>query len=169
MLTASALVLSLALGQGYAPQRPVADPLDAEREARVMRVGKQLRCAVCQGVSIADSPASMARAQLDKVRELVAEGKSDEEIYEYFVERYGEWALMEPKKSGVTLGLWLFPVLLLAIGLYVIWSQSKKGPAPAPGAPKDAPADATAQQAPAAATAATEDDYLAKVRADLEK
>lgn len=159
MLIALTLVAGLTLAQdGYAPQRPVADPLDAQREARVQVLGKHLRCAVCQGVSIADSPASMARAQLDKVRELVAEGKTDDEIYDYFVERYGEWALMEPKKSGVTLGLWVFPVLLLAIGLFVIWNQSKKGPAAAPATP-DAPPPA---DAPA-------DDYLAKVRADLEK
>jgi cytochrome c-type biogenesis protein CcmH len=157
MLTALALLAGLTLGQeGYAPQRPVADPLDAQREARVMDLGKHLRCAVCQGVSIADSPASMARAQLDKVRELVAQGKSDDEIYAYFVERYGEWALMEPKKSGVTLGLWLFPILLLAIGLFVIWRQAKLGPS-APAAPADL------------LSAAAEDDYLAKVRADLEK
>jgi len=161
MLLALSLVASLALGQeGYTPQRPVADPLDAAREARVQALGKQLRCAVCQGVSIADSPASMARAQLDKVRELVAEGKSDQEIFDYFVERYGEWALMEPKKSGVTLGLWLFPVLLLAVGLWVIWNQSKKAP------PAAAPA---ATPGPAASDAPPADDYLAKVRADLEK
>jgi len=152
-----ALVLSLVLAQGYAPPRQGQDPLDQAREARVQLVGKQLRCAVCQGVSIADSPASMARAQLDKVRELVSEGKSDDEIYAYFVERYGEWALMEPKKSGVTLGLWLAPVLLLVVGVLLIVGSTRRSaaaPAPAPEATPDA---------------APEDDYLAKVRADLEK
>jgi cytochrome c-type biogenesis protein CcmH len=152
-----ALVLSLVLAQGYAPPRQGQDPLDQAREARVQLVGKQLRCAVCQGVSIADSPASMARAQLDKVRELVSEGKSDDEIYAYFVERYGEWALMEPKKSGVTLGLWLAPVLLLVVGVLLIVGSTRRAaaaPAPAPEATPDAP---------------PEDDYLAKVRADLEK
>ncbi len=149
-----ALVLSLVLSQGYAPPRQGQDPLDTVREARVQLVGKQLRCAVCQGVSIADSPASMARAQLDKVRELVVEGKTDQEIYAYFVDRYGEWALMEPKKSGVTLGLWIAPVLLLVGGVLLILSSTKK---PAPPAPTvDAAAPAT-------------DDYLAKVRADLDK
>ena len=148
------LVLSLLLSQGYAPPRQGQDPLDQVREERVQLVGKQLRCAVCQGVSIADSPASMARAQLDKVRELVVEGKTDEEIYAYFVERYGEWSLMEPKKSGVTLGLWLAPLLLLVVGVLLILSSTKKPIAPAPVAE---------------ATAAEGDDYLAKVRADLEK
>lgn len=151
-----ALALALILAQdGYAPLRQGQDPLDAQREARVQRLGKQLRCAVCQGVSIADSPASMARAQLDKVRELVAQDKSDDEIYDYFVERYGEWALMEPKKSGVTLGLWVAPVLLLVFGVILIVSSTKKPVAAAAAAPpQDTPA---------------EDDYLAKVRADLEK
>ena len=147
-----ALVLSLVLTQGYAPLRQGQDPLDQVREARVQLVGKQLRCAVCQGVSIADSPASMARAQLDKVRELVTAGKTDQEIYDYFVERYGEWALMEPRKSGVTLGLWLAPVLLLVLGVLLIISSTKK-----PMAQKQ-------PEMPAA-----DDDYLAKVRADLEK
>ncbi|HEY1088104.1 MAG TPA: cytochrome c-type biogenesis protein, partial [Archangium sp.] len=126
-----ALALALILAQdGYAPLRQGQDPLDAAREERVQRVGKQLRCAVCQGVSIADSPASMARAQLDKVRELVAQDKSDEEIFEYFVERYGEWALMEPKKSGVTLGLWIAPVLMLVIGVLLILSSTRKPAGP---------------------------------------
>lgn len=151
-----ALLISVVLAQGYAPPRQGQDPLDAEREARVQRIGKLLRCAVCQGVSIADSPASMARAQLDKVRELVVEGKSDEEIFDYFVARYGEWALMEPRKSGVTLGLWVGPILLLILGLFLIMRKTREPAAkqPAPPSPADAPA---------------EDEYLAKVRADLEK
>lgn len=147
------LVLSLVLSQGYAPLRQGQDPLDSVREARVQQVGKKLRCAVCQGVSIADSPASMARAQLDKVRELVTAGKTDQEIYDYFVERYGEWALMEPKKSGVTLGLWLAPLILLVLGVLLIVGSTKKPAAPA----------SAAEPPPA------EDNYLAKVRADLEK
>jgi cytochrome c-type biogenesis protein CcmH len=155
-----AVLLSLALAQGYAPTRQGQDPLDAEREARVQRVGKLLRCAVCQGVSIADSPASMARAQLDKVRELVAQGKSDEEIFDYFVERYGEWALMEPRKSGVTLGLWVLPVALLVLGVFLIVGSARK--------PAAAAAEATAAAGPSDAPP-VEDDYLAKVRADLEK
>ncbi len=158
-MTAFSLVLSLVLTQGYAPQRQGLDPLEAEKEARVMRLGKQLRCAVCQGVSIADSPASMARAQLDKVRELVAEGKSDEEIYAYFIDRYGEWVLLEPTRGGLNVVLWLGPLALLGLGLLVIVMQSKKRPAAAP-----APAPT-----PSAAEPSADDALLAQVRADLEK
>ncbi len=149
-----ALVLSMVLSQGYAPPRQGQDPLDVEREARVQRVGKLLRCAVCQGVSIADSPASMARAQLDKVRELVAAGKSDDEIYEYFVERYGEWALMEPRKAGVALTVWVAPLLALVIGLFLVFGTLRRPGTPASPAP---PVDSVS------------DDFLDQVRKDLEK
>src|SRR5215475_14915086 len=93
------LALSLAiatLSGAYAPQQAGSPPLEPALEARVQKLGKELRCAVCQGLSIADSPASMARAQLDKVRELVAQEKSDQEIYDYFIARYGEWVLLKP-------------------------------------------------------------------------
>lgn len=163
MSAAVAVALALMLGQGFAPPREGQGPLDTAREARVQRLGKQLRCAVCQGVAISDSPASMARAQLDKVRELVAEDKTDQEILDYFVARYGEWVLLEPTTGGLNAVLWTAPVGLLAIGLLLIWVQSRrKGaldvPAPAPSSPEAPPA-----------AAPTEDPYLAQVRADLEK
>jgi cytochrome c-type biogenesis protein CcmH len=158
-----ALLVSLMLGQGYAPQRQGLDPLEAEKEARVMRLGKQLRCAVCQGVSIADSPASMARAQLDKVRELVSENKTDDEIYAYFIERYGEWVLLQPTTGGLNSVLWLGPLALLGIGLIVIVMQSKKSPVMLP-MPQTAAAAEVASPAPTA-----DDALLAQVRADQEK
>jgi cytochrome c-type biogenesis protein CcmH len=155
VLASLALVVALVSGQGYAPARPAVDPLDQQREQRVMRLGKKFRCAVCQGVAISDSPASMARAQLDKVRELVAENRTDEEIEVYFIARYGEWVLLEPRKDGLNAFLWLGPVLLLGIGLIVILSQVKKKPgAAAAKAPVEAPVS---------------DDFLAQVRADLDK
>src|SRR5262245_52565138 len=121
-----ALAAALTLAQtDFAPGRAGTDPLDAEREARVQRLGKQLRCPVCQGVSIADSPSSIARAQLDKVRELVAAGKSDQEIFDYFVARYGEFALLSPKKEGATSLLWLAPVLMLIFGVALILMMVK--------------------------------------------
>ena len=146
-----------ALGQEtpYAPTRMGTEVLAPELEAKVIRIGKQLRCTVCQGVSIADSPASMARAQLDKVRELVKEGKSEQEIKEYFVARYGEWALLEPTTTGLNGFLWLAPVAMLVLGGLLIMGQVKKG--------QPQPAAAAAAPAPAA-----EDPFLAQVKKDLE-
>ena len=159
-----ALVLAAALTPvlGYAPQRQGTDPLaDAAAEARVQRLGKQLRCAVCQGVAISDSPASMARAQLDKVRELVQEGKTDQEILDYFVARYGEWVLLEPTKGGLNSVLWVTPVAIIVVGVLLIVLQSRRRAA--------APASPAADAAPQAAAPPPEDDFLARVRADLEK
>jgi len=152
-----AVLLAALLGQGYAPTRQGLDPLDAEREVRVMRLGKQLRCAVCQGVAISDSPASMARAQLDKVRELVAQGQTDEQVLAYFVERYGEWVLLEPTTGGLNLLLWTGPLLLLGVGLAVIVLQAR-AKKPPPSAPQQSAPEPSA-----------DDALLAQVRADLEK
>jgi cytochrome c-type biogenesis protein CcmH len=158
-VTAALAVALLVLGQGYAPSRQGLEPLGPEQEVRVQALGRQLRCAVCQGVSIADSPASMARAQLDTVRKLVAEGKSDQEVLDYFVERYGEWALLEPRKSGVTLFLWLAPFGVLVLGVaLVVWGQ-RRGDGPRGG-----PGPSGAGQPPA-----SDDAYLDQVRADLDR
>lgn len=151
------MIAGLLLGQ-YAPQRLAGDPLPEPQESRVQALAKNLRCAVCQGLSIADSPSSMARAQLEAVRELVAEGKSDEEVVQYFVSRYGEWVLLEPEVRGVNLIVWAGPLVLVALGLMLIFRQV--GPRPN-------------SQATAAAGGpdpeADEDPYLKAVRAETER
>lgn len=103
----------------YAPQH-AGTPLPPEQEAHATELGKQIRCAVCQGMSVADSPSPMAQSMMDRVRELVKEGKSDDEIKAYFVERYGEWILLEPSAEGVNSLVWVLPVILLALGVAVI-------------------------------------------------
>ena len=157
-----AILLSTALAD-FAPQQAGSEPLEPALEARVQKLGKTLRCAVCQGLSISDSPASMARAQLDKVRALVSEGKSDEEIRDYFVARYGEWVLLQPEAHGINWLVWLGPVALLLIGFVVIARQLQKKPSAAPQAK-------TEQEAKRPAPAeGDEDEYLARVRAELER
>jgi cytochrome c-type biogenesis protein CcmH len=159
-LLSLALAASLVTGQ-YAPQQAGSAPLEPALEARVQKLGKELRCAVCQGLSIADSPSSMARAQLDTVRELVSEGKTDEQIVDYFVERYGEWVLLEPKREGFNWIVWLGPVVLVLGGLFVILRQVGQQPAPAAST-----APAAAEKA---ATSETEDPYLQAVRRELDQ
>jgi cytochrome c-type biogenesis protein CcmH len=159
------LAFSLLTGQ-YAPQQAASEPLAPELEVRVQALGKHLRCAVCQGLSVADSPSSMARAQLDMVRELVAEGKSDQEVVDYFVARYGEWVLLEPKAEGFNWLVWLGPVALILVGGVVIWRQVQRGPAPAVAAP---PSQSEQPQAPASNPADDADPYLQAVRRELER
>lgn len=157
------LLLGIASGQ-FAPQQAGSEPLAPALEMRVQKLGKELRCAVCQGMSVADSPSSMARAQLDKVRELVSAGKTDEEIREYFVARYGEWVLLQPTTEGVNLVVWLGPVALLLGGAYVVARQVRRGPEK-PSAPETPAAPA----APAASSNDSVDPYLQAVRRELDQ
>ncbi len=95
-------------------------------EARTIELGKQIRCPVCRGVSIADSPSSLAAEMMAIVRQQVAEGKSDQEVLTYFEERYGEWALLKPKAEGMNLAIWILPGLFLVGGAGFILSRIKK-------------------------------------------
>lgn len=122
-----AVLLAASLAAAPGPASGVDEnPLPPEQEVRVQRLGKELRCAVCQGLSIADSPAAMARSQLGMVRELVSQGKTDEEIKQYFVARYGEWALLEPPASGVAWLAWALPIaFVLGGGGLVVWVATR--------------------------------------------
>ncbi len=164
----NAWVLGLVLAT-YAPQQAGSTPLDPEREARVQALGKQLRCPMCQGLSIADSNASAARAQMDKVRELVAAGRTDEQIRGYFTSRYGEWALLEPEASGMNLLVWFLPLLLLLGGGYAIARTMRRSasalPAPAPE-PQSEPAPEKGKEP---VQPPPDDPWLEAVRAELRR
>lgn len=99
--------------------------LRLEEDDRVARLGNALRCPVCRGVAIADSPAEMARRMMEEVRTQVAEGKSDEEILSFFEARYGEWSLLQPKATGENLIIWLLPLFFLACGGVYIFLRRK--------------------------------------------
>ncbi|NTX56673.1 cytochrome c-type biogenesis protein [Myxococcus sp. CA039A] len=169
-MTAALLSLTLAFGLitgQFAPQQAASEPLAPELEVRVQQLGKTLRCAVCQGLSISDSPSSMARAQLDMVRELVSEGKNDQEVVDFFVSRYGEWVLLEPKAEGFNWFVWLGPVALLMVGGFVIWRQVQQGPPPQATAATPGTPSAPTPGTPSAADDA--DPYLQAVRRELER
>jgi cytochrome c-type biogenesis protein CcmH len=151
-------ILGLVLAS-YAPQQAGSALLDPPREARVQALGKQLRCPMCQGLSIAESNSSAARAQLDKVRELVAAGKSDQEIRDYFTSRYGEWALLEPPASGMNLLVWVLPLALLVGGGFAIARTMRR-----PASPADAPAPKAEAERPP-----SDDPYIEAVRAELRR
>ncbi|MBI2982321.1 MAG: cytochrome c-type biogenesis protein CcmH [Deltaproteobacteria bacterium] len=96
-------------------------------EERAERIGKQLRCPVCRGVPIAESPSTLAVEMMTVVRAQVQAGKSDEEILKYFEERYGEWVLLEPKPEGMNLAIWLLPLLVfLGGGVFIVVAANKK-------------------------------------------
>ena len=99
---------------------------DAELEKLTSAVASQLRCPVCQGLSIEDSPTELARDMRAVVREQLAAGKSPEEVKAYFVSKYGEWILLEPEPRGLNLAVYLLPVLALAGGATVIFRSVRR-------------------------------------------
>ena len=89
---------------------------DAALQARVLKLGGELRCLVCQGESLAESQSDFAKDMLNKIRSLMQQGKTDQEIKDYLVQRYGDFILYRPPFSGITAIVWITPVLLLAAG-----------------------------------------------------
>ena len=92
---------------------------DPEMQARYESIISEIRCLQCQNQSIKDSNVSLAADLRREIRRMLAEGKSDAEIYDFLVARYGEFALYRPRMAGKTLVLWLAPLLLLAAGALI--------------------------------------------------
>lgn len=101
--------------------------VDEERARGLFRL---LRCVVCQNQSIDDSNADVAKDLRALVREQIQTGKTDEQVLDFLVARYGEFVLLKPKFALHTILLWLMPVLLIVLGLFVILIVSRRKKAP---------------------------------------
>ena len=115
------LLLTVPLGTAQAGEQPVQDTYvaalaDPVLEARAKAMQRELRCVVCQGQSIDESNAPLAADMRRLIREQIQDGKSDEEIKDFLVARYGTFVLMNPPVSGDTYVLWFGPVILVLIG-----------------------------------------------------
>ena len=93
---------------------------DSALEARTTAVASTLRCPVCQGESIQESPSTLAQQMRAVVRDKLRNGESPEQVKAYFVARYGEWILLEPKMTGLNVILYVLPVVLILGGLVLI-------------------------------------------------
>lgn len=114
------------------PPGPV--PELAEVDALTLKLSAKLRCPVCQGMSVADSPSHTAVEMKNRIREFVAAGYTEDQIVDYFVSRYGEWVLLKPS-YGDHWAVWLVPGLVLGLGLAWVAStvvQWRKEPEPLP-------------------------------------
>jgi cytochrome c-type biogenesis protein CcmH len=112
LLVAAALVAA-ALSSASAQSNAVS-------EDTVHEVATQLRCVVCQNLSVADSPSEMAGQMRAIIRERLAAGESPGEVQRYFVQRYGEWILLSPPRRGFNLLVWLLPLVFVMAGLVVV-------------------------------------------------
>ena len=104
----------------------------SEVERRTSALSSELRCPVCQGVSVEDSPTELARQMRSTVRDQLASGRSPDEVRQYFVDRYGEWILLEPKASGFNLVVYVLPWLAMLAGLGVIVLAVRRWTRPIP-------------------------------------
>ena len=111
-----ALVLALPL------QAREAAPLAADEatEKRLVTISSELRCLVCQNESLAGSNAELANDLRREIRTMIRAGKSDAEITDFMVSRYGDFVLYRPPLKGTTLLLWFGPALFFAVGLVAL-------------------------------------------------
>lgn len=106
---------------------PVGDTFsNPAMETRARNLQRQLRCLVCQGESIDESGSPFAADVRQLVRQQIADGKSDQQIEDFLVARYGDFILMKPPLQPDTWLLWLAPFLVLAVGGTVAWVTVKK-------------------------------------------
>jgi cytochrome c-type biogenesis protein CcmH len=89
---------------------------DPELQVRYEKIIAEVRCLKCQNQTIKDSNAFLATDLRREIRRLLEEGKTDDEIYDFLVARYGDFALYRPRTSGRTLILWIAPMIFLLVG-----------------------------------------------------
>jgi cytochrome c-type biogenesis protein CcmH len=152
MMVAVCLLGLGVLLMGAAPQDP---------EEQVREIAAQLRCPVCQNLSVGDSPSELANQMRGVIRDRLRAGQTREQIEAYFVEKYGEWVLLAPTKQGFNLLAWVLPFVGVAAGGVVVvmlvhrWSARQ-----AAGAGETGPAEAGPKPEEAA--------YRERLRRELE-
>lgn len=114
------MVILLALGSWSAATVSAQQPARHVDEQQVHEIASRLRCVVCQSLSVADSPSEMAHQMKRVIRERLAAGERPEQVVQYFVDKYGEWILLEPRRGGFTLLVWILPPLAVVLGLGVV-------------------------------------------------
>lgn len=122
-------------------------PGDSALEARTSAVASQLRCPVCQGLSIQDSPSDLAQSMRAVVRDQLAQGKTPDQVKAYFVSKYGEWILLAPSARGFNLVAYAVPLLVVlggGAGIVIAvrrWTRapSESADAPPSGASGESP------------------------------
>lgn len=107
----------------------VAVPRPETADERVARIAAELRCPVCQGLSVNDSPSESAREMRAMVERGVAEGRTDDEIRDQFRSAYGDWILLSPPTDDARGLVWLVPLVAIAAGVLVVLSRLRASPA----------------------------------------
>ncbi len=95
-------------------------PVQESLDQRVHDVASQLKCPVCQGESVADSPSTISQQMRGVIRQQLQQGQSEQQIIQYFVSRYGNSILWSPPKQGFTILAWIIPIAILLAGALLL-------------------------------------------------
>jgi cytochrome c-type biogenesis protein CcmH len=99
---------------------------DPTPEDRVATLGAAIKCPVCQGEAIIDSPSETASAMMELLEEKVAAGETDQQIIDFFQSRFGDGIYLDPPFEGKTVVVWLTPVVAVAGGLWLISRRRRR-------------------------------------------
>lgn len=127
-MTRSRVVIAVALLAVLAAVGWSARPRAETQAERVDRITAELRCVVCQGLSVKDSPSESARQMQGLVAQRVAEGRTDDQIRDEFRAAYGDWVVLSPPLASWSGLVWLVPIAALFIGLAVAWRRLRAPP-----------------------------------------
>jgi cytochrome c-type biogenesis protein CcmH len=135
---AGALVVAVTALVVVTSRGPSAPPTFQER---VNSIAAELRCPVCQNLSVADSPSELARQMRAEIGRRLRLGQSKEQIDGFFIAKYGRWILLTPDAGGIGLFVWLAPALAIAAGAGLAWTlvvrrRGRSPAAPAEGQPR---------------------------------
>ncbi len=151
-LVAAFALVALAAASGVpAQERGVPSASRAVPEAdlgeQVRAIAAQLRCPVCQNLSVADSPSDLAREMRGVIRAQLQAGKSSEEITAYFLSKYGDWILLAPRPRGLNLVVWVGPFAGAIVGLAVVGLAVRRWARRSRSQPRSAAPDALVERA----------------------
>lgn len=99
---------------------------DAKQERAAKALMEEVRCLVCQGQSVADSDSDLAGDMRALIRDRISKGEKPEAIRDWLVERYGDWITYQPRMTPLTAPLWITPLLLLALGIWLARGRFRK-------------------------------------------
>ena len=99
---------------------------DQKQELRARDISKNIRCMICQNQSIDESNAPLAKDLRVLIRNKIKEGKSNEEIYFFLTDRYGDFILLKPPLKLSTLALWFLPFIFFIVGIFIVIWHNKK-------------------------------------------
>ena len=97
-----------------------------KQELKARNISKNVRCLVCQNQSIDESAAPLAKDLRILIRKKVKEGHTENEIYKFLTDRYGDFILLKPPFKFNTLALWLLPFIFAVVGIFIVFSHNKK-------------------------------------------